>query len=139
MTRATCPHCHNADCPPVSEHEFLCPACGQTFRPGYVTPQEAAEILGVSVGTVTTYLRKGKLSGVKEFVERVHRPCWTWITEESVNRLRSNRCPVCGLVSESGELCAFCREEKATGKRQWYEMNLTPSSSWRAGSLGAWR
>jgi len=142
MTRATCPHCHNADCPPVSEHEYLCPSCGKTFRPGYVTRGTAADLLGLSNGTVCNYLRKGKLEGIKEIGHNSKGGGyweWTWVTEESVNRLRGDHCPVCGLESEGGELCEFCREEQASGKRRWYERNLSPASSWRAGSLGVYR
>lgn len=141
MTRATCPHCQNADCPPVSEHEYLCPSCGKAFRPGYVTLDEAMERLGVTRDSIKSYLLRGKLDGLKEMVCKgcVHRMCWTWITEESVNRLRGNHCPRCGFESEGGELCEFCREEQASGKRRWYERNLSPASSWRAGSLGVYR
>lgn len=137
MTRADCPYCHNADCPPVGEHEFLCPSCGKTFWPGYVTLEEAAAILGVKRATIVKLLGGGKLQGVKEMARgRLH---WAWITEESVDRLRGDHCPRCGLESEGGELCSFCRQEQATGKRQWYELNLSPASSWHAGSLGEYR
>lgn len=147
MTRATCPYCQNPHCPAVGDNEYLCASCGKVFRPGYVTLDTAADALGIPNRTVRNYLRKGKLEGIKEIGHNSKGGGyweWTWVTEESVNEesvnhLRGDHCPICGLESEGGELCAFCREEKATGKRQWYEINLTPSSSWRAGSLGAWR
>jgi hypothetical protein len=109
----------------------------------YCTIQEAQELLGLSEAGVRKAILRGDLGGF-----RLGKRRYIWLEEIAAfpERIRLKRklanikgggnhrhakpheCPMCGLKTKDGGLCAYCRNQKA-GHRYYVLRDIPPAAS----------